>query len=142
MEEMARRTSHDTLCKPHLFPFTPLPNVKRNHPYLALYCYILVVTNAWCAQPGPKMGHAARKCMTAGEDHPQFPHAKRRDSGSPGPGAYATGDSAVMSNRGGTFAAVDERRGAAAALEMAVGRLKTLEWRIGFVRRGEREPEG
>lgn len=53
-----------------------------------------------------------------------------------------TGDSAVMGHRGGTFAATDERRGAAAALELAVSRLKTLEWRIAFVRRGLREPEG
>lgn len=48
----------------------------------------------------------------------------------------------VMGNSGGTFAAVDERRGAAAALEMAVARLKTLEWRIEFIRRGVRQPEG
>lgn len=47
-----------------------------------------------------------------------------------------------MGQQGGTFAAADERRGAAAALEMAVNRLKTLEWRIGFIRRGVREPEG
>lgn len=52
------------------------------------------------------------------------------------------GDSVVMVQRGRTFAAADERRGAAAALEMAVARLKTLEWRIGFIRRGVREPEG
>lgn len=55
---------------------------------------------------------------------------------------FLSGDSAVMGQRGGTFAAADERRGAAAALEMAIGRLKTLEWRIGFIRRGVREPEG
>ncbi|CAM9536270.1 unnamed protein product [Scytosiphon promiscuus] len=88
------------------------------------------------------MGCAARKCMTPGEGHPQLPHGKRRDGGGPGPGAYATGDSAVMGQQGGTFAAADERRGEVAALEMAVGRLKTLEWRISFIRRGMREPEG
>ncbi|CAM9498249.1 unnamed protein product [Ectocarpus fasciculatus] len=87
------------------------------------------------------MGCGARKCMTPGEDHPQLPHAKRREGAGPGPGAYATGDSAVMGHHGGTFAAADSRRAAAAALEMAVGRLKTLEWRIDFIRRGEREPE-
>ncbi|CAN0075135.1 unnamed protein product [Pylaiella littoralis] len=80
--------------------------------------------------------------MTPGEGHPQLGHAKRRDGVGPGPGAYATGDSMVMGHRGGTFAAAYERRGAAAALEMAVARLKTLEWRIGFIRRGVREPEG
>lgn len=87
------------------------------------------------------MGHAPRKCMTAGADHPQLPHAKRRDGESPGPGAYATGDSAVMGRRRGTFAASDERKGAATALESATSRLKTLEWRIGHIRRGIREPE-
>lgn len=30
--------------------------------------------------------------MTPGEDHPQLPHAKRRDGAGPGPGAYATGE--------------------------------------------------
>eukprot|EP00903_Cladosiphon_okamuranus_P018120 g16675.t1 len=88
------------------------------------------------------MGSAARKCMTPGEGHPQLAHAKRREGGGPGPGAYATGDSAVMGHRGGTFAAQDERRGAASALETAVCRLKTLEWRIDFTRRGLREPQG
>lgn len=38
------------------------------------------------------MGYSTRKCMTPGEDHPQLPHAKRRDGGGPGPGAYATGE--------------------------------------------------
>lgn len=56
--------------------------------------------------------------------------------------SFLSGDSMVMGHRGGTFAAAYERRGAAAALEMAVARLKTLEWRIGFIRRGVREPEG
>ena len=79
--------------------------------------------------------------MTAGENHPQLAHAKRLTGESPGPGAYAIGDSSVMANRGGTFRAVDERNGAVAALEMAVGRLRTLEWRIGFIRRGLKEPE-
>lgn len=88
------------------------------------------------------MGKAPRKCMAAGSDHPQLPHAKRRDGESPGPGAYPTSDSAVMGHRGGTFAAVDERKGVEAALELAIGRLKTLEWRTEFVRRGNTELDG
>lgn len=87
------------------------------------------------------MGSAARKCMMADDGHPQLAHAKRRGDGGPGPGAYATGDAAVMGHRGGTFAAADERRGVEVALETTVAQLKTLEWRIGHIRRGIRDPD-
>ena len=88
------------------------------------------------------MGQAPRKCMAPGPDHPQLAHAKRGDGGGPGPGAYATtGDSAVMGQRGSTFAAASERRGAASALELAVTKLRNLEWRMEAVKEGLKEPQ-
>lgn len=122
------------------------PHIRQLSPHFARLRHRILTLcpagrDSWCEGLGPRSGVAARKCMARGDDHPQLPHAKRRDGTSPGPGAYATGDSAVMGQKGATFAATDERKGVHAALDLAVGRLKTLEWRIGFIRRGLRDPD-